>query len=549
MKRTLLILTCLAVLLSLAGCAEATVTDYDETHYSDSDVTEADEPEEVEEPAPKYTGHISTADLTDCTVTAARMFDVQALNDPIALTDDDLTELIAAIENAEIAEEPTELEDFDSDSVVTHYAIALSDGSEIELSSYEEYIVINGELFTIDEESLSQIESYYLEIYAEDYKIHEICYAEYKLQTGEWSEACYNQVRYKIPRNSFYIANPDGNYFSTGDWEERTEREQAELDEILAGIDDILPYVLKDDGTVNEDRFVNDGEMIPYKIDEPVNPLLSADFDGCAVYAESVYTTSTGSVQMDEDTGNDFLTTLMSLEMDETPTVDDNAYDGGVFSVSYTIVLSDSTEYRIYFMSVSAPVGNGLSGSARYVIVNGYKYCVTNSDVDDLFVELTSYYSEIASSTGDETLEVSDTEAEATFTASEVSEFCDIISQCANVAPGTAGSSLRSVSAAGRLLDWAQEHSDMVNEEKLAELLSEWELSCEDLDWEFENLSESWESVTGSINEIVSDPTDESLLGLLEDAGYSLQYDEYDEEIAELLISFIENYLYNGIED
>ncbi|MCD7784892.1 MAG: hypothetical protein LUH18_04845 [Oscillospiraceae bacterium] len=336
-------------------------------------------------------------DFSNCTVTVTRMFDVQALNDPINLEGDEYTDFISAYKNADIGAEPTELEDFDADSVTTHYTITLLSGTVIKLSSYEDYIVVNGELFTIDEESLAKIESYFLEIYSEDYKIHEICYAEYKLESGEWTEDCYDEVRYKIPRNSFYIADPDGNYFSTGDWEERTAREQAELDEILAGIDDIMPYILKDDGTVNEDRYVSDNEMLPYKIDEPVNPLLDADFEGCAVY-----TTTNDPVQIDEETKNEFLTLIMSLEMDETPMVDDNFYEGGDYGAGYTIVLSDGSEYRVCFMAVSAPVGNGLSGSARYVIVNGYKYCITNSDVDDLFEELTSYYHEIASSIDDD---------------------------------------------------------------------------------------------------------------------------------------------------
>lgn len=212
MKRILLILTCLAILLTLAGCAGVNVSDFVETNYSDSHETEAKEPvSEVSNP-------LMNASLTDCTVTVTRMFDVQALNDPITLEGDELTDFISAYKNAEIGVEPVELEDFDPDSIVTHYTITLSDGSEIKLSSYDEYIVINGELFTIDEESLDAIESYFLEIYTEDYKLHELCYAEYKLQTGEWTENCYNQVRYTIPRKSFYIENPNGAYFSTGDW-------------------------------------------------------------------------------------------------------------------------------------------------------------------------------------------------------------------------------------------------------------------------------------------------------------------------------------------
>ncbi len=124
------------------------------------------------------------------------------------------------------------------------------------------------------------------------------------------------------------------------------------------------------------------------------------------------------------------------------------------------------------------------------------------------------------------------------FTDSEISEFCDLMDACFGVGPWSAGSSLRSVSAAGNLLDWAEEHSDMLTEETLEELLSEWD----GYDWDYDDLDESWRSVVGSINEIVSDPTNESLLGLLDDAGYTLQHEEYSEDLAELLITTIGNH-------
>ena len=134
-----------------------------------------------------------------------------------------------------------------------------------------------------------------------------------------------------------------------------------------------------------------------------------------------------------------------------------------------------------------------------------------------------------------------ETESEVTFTDSEISEFCEIMDSCADVAPGSAGSSLRSVSAAGSLLDWAEYHQYILSEDAITSLLEKWQAGCED--WELENLSESWESVVGSINEIVSDPTDESLLGLLDDSGYELQNNEYDEDLAEIIISAVENFI------
>ncbi|MCD7804238.1 MAG: hypothetical protein LUH03_03665 [Oscillospiraceae bacterium] len=131
-----------------------------------------------------------------------------------------------------------------------------------------------------------------------------------------------------------------------------------------------------------------------------------------------------------------------------------------------------------------------------------------------------------------------DTESEVTFTDSEISEFCDLMDACFGVGPGSAGSSLRSVSAAGSLLDWAENHSDMLTEETLEELLAEWN----GYDWDYEDLEESWNSVVGSIEEIVADPTDESLLGLLDDSGYTLQHESYSEDLAELLITTIGNH-------
>ncbi|MCD7771951.1 MAG: hypothetical protein LUH23_07695 [Oscillospiraceae bacterium] len=124
------------------------------------------------------------------------------------------------------------------------------------------------------------------------------------------------------------------------------------------------------------------------------------------------------------------------------------------------------------------------------------------------------------------------------FTEEEISEFCNLMDSCFGVGPGSAGSSLRSVSAAGSLLDWAEDHIDMLTEESLEELLNEWD----GYDWDYEDLVESWNSVAGSINEIVSDPTDESLLGLLDDSGYTLQHESYSEDLAELLITVIGNH-------
>lgn len=168
----------------------------------------------------------------------------------------------------------------------------------------------------------------------------------------------------------------------------------------------------------------------------------------------------------------------------------------------------------------------------------------TVSDFDE------TYYSDSDVTEADEPEETvseaeteDETESEVTFTDSEISEFCAIMDFCANVAPGTAGSSLRSVSAAASLLDWAEFHKYVLSEYAITALLNEWQAGCEDFDWEFECLTESWESVVGSIEEIISDPTDESLLGLLDDAGYTLQYDEYDEDLAEMVISAIESFI------
>ncbi|MCC8196360.1 MAG: hypothetical protein LIO49_06095 [Ruminococcus sp.] len=131
-----------------------------------------------------------------------------------------------------------------------------------------------------------------------------------------------------------------------------------------------------------------------------------------------------------------------------------------------------------------------------------------------------------------------ETESDTTFSDSEIREFCDLMDACFGVGPGSAGSSLRSVSAAASLLDWAEEHSDLLTEETLEELLAEWD----GYDWDYEDLEESWQSVAGSIEEIVADPSDESLLGLLDDSGYTLQHESYSEDLAELLITVIGNH-------
>lgn len=97
-----------------------------------------------------------------------------------------------------------------------------------------------------------------------------------------------------------------------------------------------------------------------------------------------------------------------------------------------------------------------------------------------------------------------------------------------NAAPGTAGSSLKSARAAGELLDWLEDYAAMTDTDTLKEATKTWLLTNKDI-ITMEDLAASWNSVAINANTILTDK--DSILPLLDDAGYELQHDTYSENI------------------
>lgn len=95
-----------------------------------------------------------------------------------------------------------------------------------------------------------------------------------------------------------------------------------------------------------------------------------------------------------------------------------------------------------------------------------------------------------------------------------------------NAAPGTAGSSLKSARAAGELLDWLEDYAAMTDTDTLKEATKTWLLTNKDTITN-EDLAAAWNSVAINANTILTDR--DSILPLLDDAGYVLQHDTYTE--------------------
>jgi hypothetical protein len=96
-----------------------------------------------------------------------------------------------------------------------------------------------------------------------------------------------------------------------------------------------------------------------------------------------------------------------------------------------------------------------------------------------------------------------------------------------NAAPGTAGSSLKSARAAGELLDWLEDYAPMTDIDALREATNTWLTDNKDSITSMEDLAASWDSVSNNAKAILTDR--DSILPLLDDAGYTLQHDTYTE--------------------
>ncbi|MCD8010100.1 MAG: hypothetical protein LUF34_04790 [Lachnospiraceae bacterium] len=118
--------------------------------------------------------------------------------------------------------------------------------------------------------------------------------------------------------------------------------------------------------------------------------------------------------------------------------------------------------------------------------------------------------------------------------------FLDLMDDCADVAPGTAGTSLRTAAAAAGLLDWEEEQADSsLSEDDIKDLMAAWKAARTEDDWAY--LQESWSQVAASMREIAADP--EGQAELVEDAGYTLEHTSYQTDVMEMVIGAIEETL------
>ncbi len=117
--------------------------------------------------------------------------------------------------------------------------------------------------------------------------------------------------------------------------------------------------------------------------------------------------------------------------------------------------------------------------------------------------------------------------------------FLALMDDCADVAPGTAGTSLRTAAAAAGLLDWEEEQADSLSGENIKDLMESWKENRTEDDWAY--LQESWNQVAASMREIAADP--EGQAELVEDAGYTLEHTSYQTDVMEMVIGAIEETL------
>ncbi len=112
------------------------------------------------------------------------------------------------------------------------------------------------------------------------------------------------------------------------------------------------------------------------RVDEPVNPLIGVDFDGCEIYIEraSDYEGLTEPILMDEEETAEFIACIESADIDETPTVLDEPITIP-FCAYYTIILPNGTVYELE-----------LCGG--YCVVGGSMYAMDTDSFNALF----SYY-------------------------------------------------------------------------------------------------------------------------------------------------------------
>lgn len=104
--------------------------------------------------------------------------------------------------------------------------------------------------------------------------------------------------------------------------------------------------------------------------------------------------------------------------------------------------------------------------------------------------------------------------------------FNEILSDIYNAMPGVSGCSLKAAGAAGELLDWAKQYMSVTSETEIKEKAQSWYDANKEELVEVETIMLAWEAVYEDAQKILTDR--DSILPLLDDAGYELQNDSYD---------------------
>ncbi|MBE5960324.1 MAG: hypothetical protein E7256_02885 [Lachnospiraceae bacterium] len=101
-----------------------------------------------------------------------------------------------------------------------------------------------------------------------------------------------------------------------------------------------------------------------------------------------------------------------------------------------------------------------------------------------------------------------------------------VLADIYNAMPGVSGCSLKSARAAGEILDWAKVNMSATSETKIKEKAQNWYNENKEELVEADSIMLAWESVYEDAKTILTDR--DSILPLLDDAGYELQNDSYN---------------------
>lgn len=111
--------------------------------------------------------------------------------------------------------------------------------------------------------------------------------------------------------------------------------------------------------------------------------------------------------------------------------------------------------------------------------------------------------------------------------------FNQVLSDIYNAMPGVSGCSLKAARAAGEALDWAKQYMAATDESEILQKAQSWYDENKEQLVELESIMAAWEAVYEDAKTIITDR--DSILPVLDDAGYELQNDSYNAEDIEIM--------------